>query len=236
MSNDNGEHDNARNQSEETSRKTCFVIAPIGASGTETRRATDGLVDTVINPVLVEFDYEVEIAHRISETGSINKQVITRLVDSDLVVAVLTDLNPNVMYELGVRHASRKPVISLALEGTALPFDVGQERTVFYENDMHGVKDARAMLRDHVDNIDDENIDNPIYRAIEFDLMERNLRESGDNAMADILDMLQRILNETQRSSRKIPDARDDFTISAEEHQLRVSNLIKNALLEQYVV
>lgn len=197
MSEDNGRLSKAdKADGEDDPARTCFVIAPIGSSSTSVRRATEGLVDTVIEPVLKEFDYTVEIAHRLSETGSINKQVITRLVKSDVVVAVLTGLNPNVMYELGVRHAARKPVISMALEGTSLPFDVVQERTIFYENDMQGVREARQDLRDHVETIHKEEIDNPVYRALEFDVMQNKLRDSGEEALATILGMLERILDQ----------------------------------------
>jgi len=72
--------------------KTCFVITPIKGELTATRRATDGLLDTVIKPVLQELGMKMEVAHRISTSGSITSQVIEHLLDDDLVIANLTEV------------------------------------------------------------------------------------------------------------------------------------------------
>ncbi len=76
--------------------------------------------------------YEVRRADDIDDLGQITHQIIERLLDDDLVVADLTSLNPNVFYELAVRHAARKPVITLMTFGQRMPFDVQDVRTVFY--------------------------------------------------------------------------------------------------------
>jgi len=148
--------------------KTCFVIMPIGPEASSIRRASDGLLDAVITPVITSLDYKIDVAHRISTSGSITKQVIQHLLDADLVVANLTGLNPNVMYELAVRHAKRLPVISVAESGTKLPFDIADERTIFYDDDMTGVEILKPKLKKAVEAIhsDKEKPDNPIYRAM----------------------------------------------------------------------
>jgi hypothetical protein len=152
--------------------KKCFVVTPIGGQDSEIRRAADGVIDTVIKPVLEDFGFQVDVAHKMYNSGSINKQILNRIINDDLVVVNLTNLNPNVMYELGVRHAVRKPVVQICEHNTKLPFDITEERTIFFKNDMAGVIDLRDTFIKTVEMaINEEVPDNPIFRAIESDVI-----------------------------------------------------------------
>lgn len=147
-------------------KKHCFIVTPIGGNGSDIRRATDGVISSVIRPLLQSHGYETHVAHEISKSGSINRQIIKHILDDDLVIANLTGLNPNVMYELAVRHATAKPVLTISEEGTKLPFDVADERTIFYTNDMSGVSELTAQLDLAIQSIKtNESHDNPVTRA-----------------------------------------------------------------------
>lgn len=153
----------------ENKGQTCFIVTPIGGDNTDTRRAAEGVIDAVIIPSLAELGFKeeyIKVAHRMANAGSINKQLISRILEDDLVVVNLTNLNPNVMYELAVRHSVRKPVIQICEKTTKLPFDIIDERTIFYENDMKGVIELKDKFNIAVQEaIKEENPDNPIYRA-----------------------------------------------------------------------
>lgn len=180
--------------------KRCFVVTPIGQDGSEIRRAADGLIDSVIEPVCNKLEIEMFVAHRIDTPGSITGQVIEHILKDELVITNLTGLNPNVMYELGVRHSARLPVISLAEEGTSLPFDISDERTIFYKNDMAGTTRLIPSLEKMINEaLADQEPDNPVYRAAKNRIM-KDLQPQGD-FQSYMLDRLDRFESMLQRQS-----------------------------------
>lgn len=183
----------AEEKEPEVKKKSCFIITPIGDVGSDINRHINGVIKSVIRPILKdEFDFgEVRAAHEIDELGSINNQIIDCIMNDDLVIANLTGNNPNVMYELCLRHATAKPVIHICENGTRLPFDIKGERTVFYSNDMMGCEELKENLRRVIGLIDygKEYMDNPIYTAININKV---IKDSGVNdPMTTIINMLQ---------------------------------------------
>ncbi len=65
------------------------------------------------------------------------RQIIRDLVTAPIVVADLTDANPNVYWELGVRQSFKHGTVTIAESGTPLPFDIGVKGTLFYFPDDH---------------------------------------------------------------------------------------------------
>lgn len=64
-------------------KKRCFIITPIGNDNDSIRRHIDGIIDAAIKPAL-EPDYEVVAAHKITETGTITKQIIKEIYQDEL--------------------------------------------------------------------------------------------------------------------------------------------------------
>ncbi|WP_315074107.1 hypothetical protein [uncultured Clostridium sp.] len=187
----------------EAIKKNCFVITPIGENNSEIRRHIDGVINAAIRPALSE-NYEVRVAHEFTSPGSINKQVIVEIYNSDLVIANLTNLNPNVMYELAIRHALKKPVIMIMEEGNIkLPFDVVAERTIFYKNDFQGVLDLKNEIIKAEMALNDINISNPIFDALNSFVADESLIkniESKDKGQADVLKTILNKINALEGS------------------------------------
>jgi hypothetical protein len=112
---------------------TCFYISPIGDEGSEQRKHADLVMSTFVEPVLAQFDLNLIRADRISEAGMINSQMIEHIARSKLVVADLSYNNPNVFYEVALRHAVRKPIVQLIRRADRIPFDVQPFRTVIID-------------------------------------------------------------------------------------------------------
>lgn len=182
-------------------KKVCFVITPIGDNNSDIRRHIDGIIDQAIEPALGG-KYEIVVAHRKYEIGSINDRVVKSVYEADLVIANLTNTNPNVMYELAIRFSFGKPAIVIAEDGTKLPFDVVDENTIFYVNDPAGANDLRKKLIEFEENIDfGKKEHGPVYKVINT-IPLYNEVESGENVSEK--QMLQYIMDRLNSLERNI--------------------------------
>jgi hypothetical protein len=130
-------------------KRLCFVIGPIGRDWTGQRKHADFLLKGIVMFVLEAdgFGYRVKRSDEDPNPGMIGDRMITDIINADLVVADLTDLNPNAFYELGIRHAALKPTIHVAKAKTVLPFDNAPHSTIFVDvSDWHSVESARMRL------------------------------------------------------------------------------------------
>ena len=162
-------------------KKTCFIITPIGKPTDPIRRHIDGVVQGIKDAIGGEFD--VIVAHEMFDIGSINRQVLEKIYTSDLVIANLTNINPNVMYELAFRHSVGKPAIVIAEVGTVLPFDVKDERAFEYINDYTGIKVLGKTMCACIAKIDftDETPRSPIHAMIQGFLFEQQVMSASND-------------------------------------------------------
>lgn len=129
-----------------------FVIGPIGDKdaddGSPARVAYEEGVqvfEDVIAPACTAFGLEAVRADMISQTGEIPEQIFRQLRDCPVVIADLTGANPNVMYELGLRHTTGRVTIQIGEKGR-LPFDVAAIRTIMFKRTEAGLVQARKDL------------------------------------------------------------------------------------------
>jgi hypothetical protein len=125
----------------------CFVIAPIGDDESEIRKRSDQILKHVIGPACDAAGYKAIRADQISEPGIITTQIIQHIIEDAMVVADLTGRNPNVFYELAIRHSLRKPYVQIIQRGERIPFDVSAIRTIEVDHhDLDSVEMARADI------------------------------------------------------------------------------------------
>jgi len=118
-------------------KKKIFVICPIGDEGTPTRENSDtifNVIDSVVKKNNEFCNCAVVRADKIENTGLITLQIYRELKTSDVCVVDLTGINPNVLYEFGIRQALLKPYVLIAKKGTTRPFDIQNFRIIFYDN------------------------------------------------------------------------------------------------------
>ena len=164
------------------------------------------------------FEIDFEFSHAGDEDNQQNilADIIPPIYDADIVLADLTGLNPNVMYELGIAHAFNKKTIVITRDDIgALPFDLKQYRAKDYsthfkkfdellkylDKNLHGAIDGSVIYNNPVGDFIDKNKINPetifIKEAISVDIPEN---EKG------FLDFLADIEEDTETMTSNIQD------------------------------
>lgn len=149
--------------------KICFYITPIGMEGSEERKHSDMLLECVVSPVLEEFGLSVVRADQIDKPGLITNQILDYITKSKMVIADLSFHNPNVFYELAVRHMKGLPTIHLCRTSDNIPFDISGFRTITLDmTDIYSfvpqLETYKSQISSQLRNLLDQNgeADNPI--------------------------------------------------------------------------
>jgi hypothetical protein len=150
--------------------KICFYITPIGEDNSEERHHADFMMEYIIKPAVKEFNLTVVRADQMGKPGMIGKQVIQHILNARLVIADLSFHNPNVFYELCLRHATRLPTVQVKRTVDKIPFDLNQYRTIPIET-----RDPYTLLP-KIQTYTSE-VANQVRRALQDS-------ESGDNPIS----------------------------------------------------
>lgn len=172
-----------------STEKVCFVISPIGEPDSETRKRSDQVLKHVIRPAAISCGYKAVRADEIDKPGMITSQVIQHVVNDALVVADLTERNPNVFYELAIRHALRKPLVQIIRKGEAIPFDVAGTRTIYVDHkDLDSVESAKNEIVEQIRALerDSSDIETPISVSLDLQLL-RQSEKPEERSLADLV-------------------------------------------------
>ncbi|TGL07501.1 hypothetical protein EHQ43_06105 [Leptospira bouyouniensis] len=147
-----------------------FLISPIGKKGTDVYQKFKDSLDFIIKPAIENSNFELKLtrADEIQKPGSIISDIVNQIANSYIVIADLTDFNPNVFYELGVRHALSNRTILIAQSEEFIPFDLKDYRTIIYDNSAKGAKIFSDSLNSFIKEIFEtpDLIDNPVLEKL----------------------------------------------------------------------
>lgn len=176
-------------------KKICFVIAPIGDEESDIRRRSDQVFNHIIEKAAKECKYETIRADKLSKPGIITHQIIQHLINDPLVIADLTGKNPNVFYELAIRHATKKPTVQIIQTGESIPFDVAATRIIKVNyQDLDSAENCRKELIDQIHSVEDDpnSIDTPLSMTIDLNFLShsKNPLEKSNAEMISTLHLL----------------------------------------------
>ncbi len=172
----------------------CFVLMPFGKKMDAAARVTnfDSVYAKIIAPAVERSGLEPIRADEEKIGGTIHKPMFERLMLCHYAVADITGANPNVFYELGIRHAMRpRSTVIVFAEGTVLPFDIALVRGIAYKTDGAGEPlDAETTLAQIANQLQaargNPHDDSPIFQLVEGvprwddgSLQDRHLPQGG---------------------------------------------------------
>jgi ADP-ribose pyrophosphatase len=138
-------------------QKTCFVIMPYGeksdADGNKIN--LDVIYEFIIKKAIEDMDKQNGLqikcvrCDKIEESGSIHTEMFDHIAKDDVAIVDLTTLNPNVFYELGIRHALKRCVTVLIKSQTTsnIPFNIQGLRVISYDA---ADVDSYALIREKI--------------------------------------------------------------------------------------
>ena len=130
-------------------RPACFVIMPFGR-----KRDVDGneidfdaLYADVIRDAIEGAGFRPVRCDEIEAAGSIHRDMFEHIARDEAVIVDISTLNPNVFYELGVRHALRPSVTVLIKNRSAsVPFNISGERIIEYPSASSGYAKTKETI------------------------------------------------------------------------------------------
>jgi len=159
-------------------KRTCFVITGYGVK-TDFQTGKDYNLDktykNIIKPVFEELNFECFRAVDITPEAKTIDRAYNWLLKADILIADITSLNVNVMYELGIRHAlNPRGTIVIADSSVNIPFNINHLKVSLYEHlgkdiGYEEVMRFRESLKEIICQklVSYNIIDSPIYNTIQ---------------------------------------------------------------------
>ncbi|MFY9798875.1 MAG: hypothetical protein WAJ93_24570 [Candidatus Nitrosopolaris sp.] len=232
--------------------KKCFVISQIGDENSETRKRSDQIFTHVIEKAVTKFGYFAIRADKEPRPGVITSQIIEHLLKDELVIADLTGGNPNVFYELAVRHAVKKPFIQIREVAYTIPFDIAHLRTIPVDfrwvDSMNRCRDEIEKQIQEIENNPDKIIETPI--SIALDLLElNNTSDPQSKILMNLTSQVEKISSKvdmlstgksydiiTERFRPSIDDTAKDEKIIIDTVMREICNLYTNTEREEFSI
>jgi len=132
-------------------KAVCFVMSPFGGW-------YDRYHDEIYCEAIKAAGLTPRRADDLYRPTAIVQDIWDLVKEAKVMLADLTDKNPNVMYELGLAHALAKPVVLVAQAIGDVPFDLRAMRVIVYDV---AAPDWASVLRDQIAKALEETLKNP---------------------------------------------------------------------------
>lgn len=186
----------------------CFVLMPFGEKSDQSGTIDfDAVFHQIIEPAAEAADLTPIRSDQEELNGIIHKAMFERLMLCDYAIADLTTTNPNVLYELGIRHGIRPhSTVLIYNKRSKLPFNVSLLRAHPYRLDTNGRPAApetdSQLLKEQLNECRNPANDSPVFQLIQ-DMKPPDIAHLKTDTFRDRVAY-------SQRMKRKLEDARHE--------------------------
>ena len=161
----------------EKDKETCFVIMPNSAPKGYQETHFDKIYQYILSPAIEQAGFEPYRADEGCSSDGIPTHILEKLMFSPMAICDLSAHNPNVLYELGIRHMFKLPVALVQEMNTPRIFDISNIRTYSYDQDRHAEniqRDVENISRAIQDTYADQSYSSTVSQ---FSRVEKYVRE-----------------------------------------------------------
>ncbi len=151
-------------------KKKCFVIMPFSETESLAEEKWTEIFEHIIKPAVEESELNYECKRYGLGRANIIKDILEDLNRAQEVIADLTDNNPNVLWELGVRHVLKRRTILISQDKKFLPSDLKDYPVIPYDQTKAGFDKFKEDIKDKLKDIeaDPEKPDSPVADFLEL--------------------------------------------------------------------
>lgn len=137
--------------------ETCFLVCPIGDTNSPDRIRSDKLMRLILQPICNDLNIDLVRVDKINQGTKITDDIHKYLDQSKYCIVDITNLNPNVFYELGYRIRSDLPtiIIKSSDDKNTIPFDISGIRVFTYSFDVEDIEDSKSKIKEALINTPD---------------------------------------------------------------------------------
>lgn len=187
---------------------------------------------------ITEYEVEVSMVSEAEDVTLIQKTIIQRIYEDDIVIVDVSSKNPNVMFELGVRLAFDRPFILLKDDLTDYIFDISSIHHINYRRDLRykDIVDVKnqiksKLLATYKKSLEEESIylkDFGTFKVANLQSTELPLKDYMEKMFSEI----KRDINRVRHNI--ISDNKEDLASRQRKETFAIDGLA-NRLIRDYV-
>lgn len=208
-------------------KKKCFVIMPFSETDSLDEQKWTEIFEHIIKPAVEESGLGYECKRYGLGRANIVKDILEELSGANVVIADLTDDNPNVLWELGVRHVLKRRTTLISQDKKFIPSDLKDYPVIPYDQTKAGFDKFKDDLKKKLEDIeaDPDKPDSPVADFLQLKNIDILAYEKAANLrklsaliteLSYNIDVVNRTLNTVKESEERRAKDKKTWTFSNE--------------------